>query len=84
MDTLKTELVSAHQTQQWSRQNEFQQFCRCDLNVMLGRDAFHNKQKIDFCVDTSVTIGEMTIIYQYCEGLKYSDESTGLCCAVEK
>ena len=48
---------------------------------MLERDAFHNDQKIDYCADKSVTIGEMTIVYQYCKALKYSGESTGLCCA---
>ena len=48
---------------------------------MLERAAFHYEQKIDYCADTSVRIGEMTIICQYCKALKYSSESTGLCCA---
>ena len=48
---------------------------------MLERAAFHYDHKIDYCADTSVTIGEMTIICQYCKIFKYSGESTGLCYA---
>ena len=73
VDTLRIERVHARQSQQQqSRQNKFQQF--------LERAAFHYNQKIDYCADTSVTIGVMTIICQHCKALKYSGESTGLCC----
>ena len=47
--------------------------------MILKRPAFHYDQKIDYCADTSVKMGEMTIIYQYCKALKYSSVSTELC-----
>ena len=51
--------VCVHQTQQQrSRQNEFQRFRRCSGYVMLERNAFHNNQKLDYCANTSVTIGD--------------------------
>jgi hypothetical protein len=81
VDALRIERVCAHQTQQRSRQNEIQWFRRRGGNVMRERDAFYNDQKIDYCADTSVTIAEMTIVYQYCKALKYSGESTGWWCA---
>ena len=52
--------------------------------VILERAAFQKDQKIDYCADISVTIGEMTVICQYYKALKYSCESTGLCCASGK
>ena len=72
VDKLRIERVRAHQTQQRSRQNYFQRF--------LEIAAFHYDQKIDYCADTSVTIGDMIINCQYCKALKFSGESTGLCC----
>jgi hypothetical protein len=57
---------------------------RMKFNVSEGavvKAAFQYDQKIDYCADTSVKIGEMAIICQYCKALKYSGESTGLCCA---
>ncbi|KAF7287965.1 hypothetical protein GWI33_000026 [Rhynchophorus ferrugineus] len=56
-------------------------FRRHSAPVILERAAFHYDAAIDYCADKSVTIGEMTIVCKYCEALKYSGESTGLCCA---
>ena len=49
--------------------------------MILERAAFHYDPAIDYCADKSVTIGEMKIICKYCKALKYTGESTGLCCA---
>ena len=49
--------------------------------MILERAAFHYDHKIDYCADTSVKFGEVIIICQYYyKALKYSSESTGLCC----
>ena len=81
---LRKHVVDLFPQQQRSRQNEFKRFRRRGDNVTLERSAFHYDQKIDYCADTSETIGDMTIISQYCKELKYSGESTGLCYAGRK
>ena len=48
--------------------------------MILESVAFHYDQKIYYCADTSVKIGEMATICQCCKALKYRGESTGLCC----
>ncbi|XP_037915252.1 uncharacterized protein LOC119654162 [Hermetia illucens] len=54
---------------------------RRDAPVILERAALHYDPAIDYSADKSVTIGEMKIICKYCKALKYTHESTGLCCA---
>ncbi|XP_063931152.1 uncharacterized protein LOC135143203 [Zophobas morio] len=54
---------------------------RRNAPVILERAAFHYDPAIDYSADKSVTIGEMKIICKYCKALKYTHESTGLCCA---
>ena len=81
--TIRIERVCTNQTQQQQRwrQIELKWFHKLGANIILERAVFHYDQKIDYCADTSVTIGEMPIIWQYCKALKYSGESTELCCA---
>lgn len=85
VDRLRMQRVRAHQTQQQrARHNEIERFRRRSAPVILERAAFHYDPAIEYCADKSVTIGEMTIICKYCKALKYSGESTGLCCAIGK
>lgn len=82
VDMLRTLRVRAHQThQQRARHNEIERSRRRSAPVILERAAFRYDPRIDYCADKSVTIGEMTTICKYCKALKYSGESTGLCCA---
>ncbi|XP_025831529.1 uncharacterized protein LOC112904787 [Agrilus planipennis] len=85
VDRLRMQQVREHQTQQQrARHNEIERFRRRSAPVILERAAFHYDPAIDYYADKSLTIGEMTIICKYCKALKYSGESTGLCCAGEK
>lgn len=82
VDRLRMQRVRAHQTQQQqARHNEIERIRRRSAPVILERAAFHYDPAIDYCADKSVTIGEMKIICEYCKALKYTGESTGLCCA---
>jgi len=82
VDRLRMQRVRAKQTQQQrARHNGIERFCRRSATVILERAAFHCDPAIAYCTDKYVAIEEMTIICKYCEALKYSGESTGLCCA---
>lgn len=84
-DRLRMQRVRAHQTQQQqARHNEIERIRRRSAPVILERAAFHYDPAIDYCADKSVTIGEMITICKYCKALKYTGESTGLCCAEGK
>lgn len=81
-DRQRMERVRAHRSQQQrARENEIDRFRRCNAPVNLERAAFSYDPEIDYSIDKSVTIGEMSIICQHCKALKYSGESAGLCCA---
>lgn len=67
--------------QQRARHTEIERFRRNSDNVILEREAFHYDSKKDYYADKSVSIGEMTIICNYCKVFKYNGESPGLCCA---
>ncbi|ESO01532.1 hypothetical protein HELRODRAFT_174488 [Helobdella robusta] len=85
VDMLRMQRVCAHQTQQQqARHNKIERVRRPSASVILEQAAFHYDPAIDYCADKSVTIGEMKIIFKYCKTLKYTHESTGLCCAVGK
>lgn len=74
--------VRAHQTpRQRARHNEIQRSRRRSAPVILERVALNYDPAIDYCSDKSVAIGDVTMICKYCKALKYSGESTRLCCA---
>lgn len=74
--------VRSRQTeQQRARHNEHERFRRRNAPVNLERAAFCYDPKIDYSDDKTVKIGEMSVVCPYCKALKYSGESSGLCCA---
>lgn len=79
---LRMQRVRAHHTQQQrARQNEFDRYRRRTAPVNLERAAFHYDPEIDYSAHNSISIGEMSLVCQYCNALKYSGEPNGLCCA---
>lgn len=70
--------------QQRARQNEHERARRRNAPVNLERAASRYDPKIDYSAEKSVKIGEMSVVCRYCKALKYSGESSGLCCASGK
>lgn len=54
---------------------------RSNVNVDLNQAAFHYDSTIDYSVQPCVTIGPMDVVCQYCNALRFSNETPGLCCA---
>lgn len=53
---------------------------RNSLNTDLNREAFQYDCSTDYCLHTSVRIGTMDVVCEYCGALKFSREPPGLCC----
>lgn len=70
--------------QQRARQNEHERSRRRIAPVNLERAAYRYDPEIDYSDEKSVKIGEMSVVCRYCKALKYSGESSGLCCASGK
>lgn len=67
--------------QQRARHNEHERMRRRNAAVNFERAAFRYDPEIDYSADRSVKIGDMSVVCPYCKALKYSGESSGLCCA---
>ena len=46
----------------------------------LNRAAFRYDCSTDYCLHTSIHIGPMDVVCEYCGALKFSGETPGLCC----
>ena len=65
------------------RDQQLDNFRRTRRNLSstdLNRAAFRYDCSTDYCLHTSVRIGPMDVVCEYCGALKFSGETPGLCC----
>ena len=66
-----------------NRDEEVNNFRRTRRNVLsadLNRAAFRYDCSTNYCLHPSVCIGPMDVVCEYCDALKFSGETSGLCC----
>ena len=60
--------------------NNFRRIRRDLPSADLNRAAFRYNCSTDYCLHPSVCIGRMDVVCEYCGALKFSGETSGLCC----
>lgn len=64
--------------------NNFRRTRRNVSSVDLNRAAFRYDCSTNYCLHPSVCIGPMDVVCEYCDALKFSGETSGLCCLIGK
>lgn len=81
----RNQIRSQHNRELHSRQiNANRRVSRRSMNVSLERAAFQYDSNIDYSGLPCMQIGEMNVICEYCNAMKFRTETPGLCCASGK